>query len=86
VWLLQKKSQDPNSPYAQIKQKVASSFERMMKNASSPEIVAKVVLEAVTNENPDLRYLAGKDAKTWLDAKRNMSDKDFYKMMKQNMM
>jgi NAD(P)-dependent dehydrogenase (short-subunit alcohol dehydrogenase family) len=81
-----KKSQDPNSPYAQIKQKVASSFERMMKNASSPEIVAKVVLEAVTNENPDLRYLAGKDAKTWLDAKRNMSDKDFYKMMKQNMM
>ena len=64
---------------------MASAFEEMMKNASSsPELVAKVVLEAVTNENPNLRYLAGKDVETWLDAKRNMSDEEFYKMMKQN--
>lgn len=81
-----KKSQDPNSPYTQITQKMASTFEEMMKNASSPELVAKVVLEAVTNENPNLRYLAGKDAETWLDAKRNLSDEEFYKMMKQNLM
>jgi NAD(P)-dependent dehydrogenase (short-subunit alcohol dehydrogenase family) len=81
-----KKSKDRNSPYTQITQKVASAFEGMMKNGSSPELVAKVVLEAVTNQNPNLRYLAGKDAETWSDAKRNMSDKEFYKMMKQNMM
>jgi len=81
-----KKSQDPNSPYSQMRQKVTSSFERMMKNASSPELVAKVVLEAIANQNPNLRYLAGKDAETWLDAKRNMSDDEFYKMMKQNLM
>ncbi|NAL77847.1 SDR family oxidoreductase [Nitrososphaera sp. AFS] len=81
-----KKSKDPNSPYTQITQKMASSFEGMMKNASSPELVANIVLEAVTNDNPNLRYLAGKDAETWLDAKRNMSDKEFYKMMKQNLM
>jgi NAD(P)-dependent dehydrogenase (short-subunit alcohol dehydrogenase family) len=79
-----KKSQDPNSPYAQITQKMASAFEEMMKNASSPELVAKVVLEAVTNENPNFRYLAGKDVENWLGAKRNMSDEEFYKMMKQN--
>jgi NAD(P)-dependent dehydrogenase (short-subunit alcohol dehydrogenase family) len=81
-----KKSKDPNSPYTQITQKMASSFEGMMKNASSPELVANIVLEAVTNDNPNLRYLAGKDAETWLNAKRNMSDKEFYKMMKQNLM
>ena len=69
-----KKSQDPNSPYTQITQKMASAFEEMMKNASSPELVAKVVLEAVTNENPNFRYLAGKDVENWLGAKRNMSD------------
>ena len=80
-----RKSQDPNSPYTQVTQKMASAFEEMMKNASSPELVAKVVLEAVTNENPKLRYLAGKDAETWLDAKRNMSNEEFYKMMKQNL-
>ena len=81
-----KKSQDPNSPYSQIMQKIATSFEGMMKNSSSPELVAKVVLNAVTNENPNLRYLAGKDVETWLDTKRNMSDEEFYKMMKQNLM
>jgi len=53
-----KKYLDPNSPYSQLKQKMASSFEGMIKNASSPELVAKVVLEAVTNQNPNLRYLS----------------------------
>jgi NAD(P)-dependent dehydrogenase (short-subunit alcohol dehydrogenase family) len=80
-----KKSQDPNSPYTQITQKMASAFEELMKNASSPELVAKVVLEAVANENPNLRYLAGKDVETLLAAKRNMSDEEFYKTMKQNL-
>jgi NAD(P)-dependent dehydrogenase (short-subunit alcohol dehydrogenase family) len=81
-----KKSQDPNSPYSQIMQNMASAFEEMIKNASSPELVAKVVFNAVINENPNLRYLAGKDVETWMDTKRNMSDEEFYKMMKQNLM
>jgi NAD(P)-dependent dehydrogenase (short-subunit alcohol dehydrogenase family) len=81
-----KKSQDPNSPYFQIMQNMAYAFEEMIKNASSPELVAKVVFNAVINENPNLRYLAGKDVETWMDAKRNMSDEEFYKMMKQNLM
>ena len=67
-------------------QKTATVFENMMENGSSPDLVAKVVLNAVTNENPNLRYLAGKDVETWLDSKRNMSDEEFYKMMKQNLM
>jgi len=45
---------------------VASTFERMMKNASSPELVAKVVLEAITNQNPNLRYLAGIQKHGWM--------------------
>ena len=81
-----KKSQDPNSPYSQIMQKMATSFEHMMENGSSPDLVAKVVLKAVTSENPSLRYLAGKDIETWMEGKRNMSDEEFYKMMKQNVM
>jgi hypothetical protein len=64
---------------------MASAFEEMVKNASSPELVAKVVFEAVTNENPNHRYLAGKDVETLLAAKRNMSDEEFYKMIKQNL-
>jgi NAD(P)-dependent dehydrogenase (short-subunit alcohol dehydrogenase family) len=79
-----KKSQDPNSPYFQMMKKIANSFEELMKNSSSPELVANVVLRAVKDENPNLRYLAGNDVEQWLGAKRNMSDKEFYKMMNQN--
>lgn len=81
-----KNSQVPNSPYSQLMQKIASSFEHMMENGSSPDLVAKVVLKAVTSENPSLRYLAGKDIETWMEGKRNMSDEEFHKMMKQNLM
>lgn len=84
--VIAKKSQDPKSPYSQIIQKMATGFEEMMKNGSSPELVAKVVLNAATNENPSLRYLAGNDVEQWLGSKRNMSDEEFYKMMKQNLM
>ena len=84
--VIAKKSQDPNSPYTQLMRKTATSFEELMKNASSPDLVAKVVLDAVRNESPNLRYLAGNDVEAWLGSKRNMSDEEFYKMMKQNMM
>jgi len=84
--VLAKKSQNTNSPYSQIMQKMSASFEHMLENASSsPDLVAKVVLQAVTSENPSLsRYLAGKDVETWIEAKRNMSDDEFYKMMMQS--
>ena len=86
VTVVAKKSQDPNSPYSQIMQKTSTVLQNMMENGSSPDLVAKVVLNAVTNETPNIRYLAGKDVEAWLDSKRNMSDEEFYKMMKQNLM
>ena len=81
-----KKSQDPNSPYSQIMQKMAASFEPMLENGSSADVVAKVVLNAVTSENPSAKYLAGKDIETLMEAKRSMSDEEFSKMMMQNFM
>jgi NAD(P)-dependent dehydrogenase (short-subunit alcohol dehydrogenase family) len=80
-----KKSKDPSSPYSQLMQKAANGFEKMMKNASSPDLVANVVLKAVRNEKPSLRYLAGNDVEEWL-GKRTMADEESYKMMKQNLM
>ena len=80
-----KKSQDPNSPYAQLMQNVATSFQHMIEGGSSTYVVAKVVLKAVTSENPTLRYLAGKDVETWIEGKKSMADEEFYKMMKENL-
>jgi hypothetical protein len=46
------------------------------------EVVAKVILEAVTSKNPNLRYLAGKDVETWAANKKTMNDTEFYNMIK----
>ena len=81
-----KKSQDPKSPYSQIMRKIATGFEEMMKNASSPDLVAKVVLNAIRDKNPSLRYLAGNDVEAWLGGNRKIADEELYKMMKQNLM
>ena len=84
--VIAKKSQDPNSPYSQIMQKIVTGFEEMMKNASSPDLVAKVVLNAIRDKNPSLRYLAGNDVEAWLGGNRKIADEELYKMMKQNLM
>lgn len=65
---------------------MAASFEPLLENGSSADVVAKVVLNAATGENPNPKYLVGKDIETWMEAKRSMSDEEFHNMMKQNFM
>ena len=82
-----KKALDPKSPYFPLMQKVKNHFKSMMENASSsspPEEVAKVILQAITSENPQLRYTVGNDAATIIQARMNMPDKEFRKMVIQN--
>jgi NAD(P)-dependent dehydrogenase (short-subunit alcohol dehydrogenase family) len=82
---LAKKAQDPKSPYYSQIQKVRSHFKSMMENDSSPpEEVAKVILQALTSENPQLRYTVGRDADTMIQARVNMPEKQFKKMITQN--
>jgi hypothetical protein len=66
-------------------QKMAANFEPRLKNGSSADVVAKVVLNAVTSETPSPKYLAGKDIESLMEAKRSMSDEEFSKMMMQNL-
>jgi NAD(P)-dependent dehydrogenase (short-subunit alcohol dehydrogenase family) len=80
-----KKSLNPNSPYFKMYQNMGSGFSKMIENGSTPDIVAKTVLEAISNDMPKLRYLSGNDVKQLLEGKTNMSDEDFFSMMKQNM-
>jgi NAD(P)-dependent dehydrogenase (short-subunit alcohol dehydrogenase family) len=80
-----KKALDPKSPYFSLMQKVENHFKSMMENESSPpEEVAKVILQAATSENPQLRYTVGDDADTIIQARMNMPDKEFRKMIIQN--
>src|SRR5215213_7868244 len=82
-----KKDLDSKSSYFSLTQKVKNHFKSMIENASSsspPEEVAKVILQAITSENPQLRYTVGNDAATIMQARMNMPDKEFKKMIIQN--
>ncbi|MGI0048727.1 MAG: SDR family oxidoreductase [Nitrososphaera sp.] len=78
-----KKAQDPNSPYSQMIQKMGGNWQYMMENGSSAELVAKVVLDAIASKDGNLRYIAGKDIEGWMQARKGMTDPEFFKMMKQ---
>ena len=81
-----KKALDPKSPYFSLSQKLNDNFKSMMESelSSPPEEVAKVILQAVTSENPQLRYSVGDDAANLIHARENMPDKEFRKMIMKN--
>ena len=81
-----KKALDPKSPYFSLSQKLNDNFKSMMVSelSSPPEEVAKVILQAVTSENPQLRYSVGDDAANLIHASKNMPDKEFRKMIMKN--
>ena len=66
-----------NSPYRQLANNISKAFKKMEENTIHPSEVAKVILQAVMADNPDFRYVVGKDAAMMLEAKRNMSDREF---------
>ena len=80
------KAQDPKSPYAQMMQKVITRFSSFFENAPLPIEVAKVILKAITAENPETRYLVGDDAITMVQARKKMSDAEFERLWKSNIL
>ena len=51
--------------YDNIVTKITSVFPSMIKNASTTDVVTKVIYEAATDGKNKLRYMAGKDAKMY---------------------
>jgi NAD(P)-dependent dehydrogenase (short-subunit alcohol dehydrogenase family) len=82
--VLGQKSRDPNSPYFQFMNNMEDGMKKLIENGESPEYVAKVVLDAINDNNPKLRYLAGKDVEQIMEIKSKVSDEEFHKMI-QNM-
>ena len=84
--IIAKKAQDSKSPYFSLTQQLEKSFKAAMENtsaSSTPEEVAKVVLQAITSESPKLRYAVGNDAASIIQAKTTMSDTEFGGLIKQ---
>src|SRR5919197_1248482 len=77
------KTSDPfKSPYRSIESSMSEYFKQWAQNTIHPSEVAKVVLQAITSDTPDFRYVVGKDAATFLETRRSMSDREFQNFMK----
>ena len=77
-----KSSSDSNSPYSQFGNKILKAYREMEQNTISPSVVAKTILDAITSNNPQLRYVVGEDAAKTLDARKNMPDNEFGDLIK----
>lgn len=80
--VIAKKAQDPTSPYSQMMQRIEASSSELAKSGSSADLVANVILDAVTNPNPRLRYLVGKDVEARAASKKSMDESEFFNMIK----
>ncbi|HXT84790.1 MAG TPA: SDR family oxidoreductase [Verrucomicrobiae bacterium] len=80
-----KKSLNPGSPYNDLLQKRINKIKIMFENGTSPDEVAKVILNAITSNNePDLRYVVGNDANSLLEKRKSMSEREFLKTIHKN--
>jgi short-subunit dehydrogenase len=77
-----KSSSDSNSPYTQFGNKILKAYKEMEQNTISPSVVAKTILDAITSNNPQLRYVVGEDAAKTLEARKNMPDNEFGDLIK----
>lgn len=61
---------------------MSEALKQMVQDTIPSSEVAKVILQAVTSDNPDFRYVIGKDAVMIIEARKIMSDREFENLMK----
>lgn len=79
---LAQKSNHITSPYRRYMENMEKGMKRLIESGQAPEYVADVILSAINDKNPKLRYLAGQDVEQILEAKEKLSDEDFHSMLK----
>jgi NAD(P)-dependent dehydrogenase (short-subunit alcohol dehydrogenase family) len=82
--VLPKRALDPQSPYSELVKKVSAKISSDHENATQPEEVAKAIVDAISTERPEFRYVVGNDAVSLSEARKNMSFSEFQKMITQN--
>ena len=77
------KISNPNiSVYRQLENNMSEALKQMIQNTIPSSEVAKVILQAVTSDNPEFRYVVGQDAAMIIEARVSMSDKEFQNLIK----
>ncbi len=79
-----KKALDPGSHYAPMLQKMSATVGPLIENAGPAQLVADAVLQAATSQDPEFRYLVGRDAVGLAQARTGMQDRELLAMLKKN--
>ena len=82
--IISEESTKNRSPYSRSLDKIQKNIDLMQEHATSPTDVAKIILQVLNTDEPMQRYIVGNDVAMILEAKRNLSDIEFKKMMMQN--
>jgi len=75
-----------NGPYSSMMQSVLQSLDDMVSNGIPPKEVAQVVVDAINNPKPQLRYVVGKDAEQIIEASRKLPEKELFQMITQTIL
>ena len=73
-----------NSSYVEMANNMSEALKQTVLNSVHPSQVSKVVSQAVTSDNPDFRYIVGKDAAMIPDS-RNMSGGEYKNLIKKQL-
>ena len=65
------------SPYLDFDLRMGRIFGSRLQDPSPPELVADTIAEALTTDEPKLRYPVGEDAHQWIAGRANLSDEDW---------
>jgi NAD(P)-dependent dehydrogenase (short-subunit alcohol dehydrogenase family) len=71
-----------DSPYSSMLSGLNTQFNASFENGSAPDLVAAKILEAISSQEPKLRYPVGQDSVTLLEKKSMMTDERFQDYMK----
>ena len=74
-----------DSPYAGMLDNLNVAFKTWLDKASTPDQVAATILQAISSQEPKLRYAVGQDVVALLEKKRTLTDEQFQEHMKNSM-
>ena len=71
-----------DSPYAGMLDNLNLAFKSWLDKASTPDQVAATILQAISSQEPKLRYAVGQDVVALLEKRRTLTDEQFQEHMK----
>src|SRR5574340_862120 len=80
-----KKSTKPDSVYKDITEKVMQGLTMMSQMGTPPQEVARTIVNAIRTENPMPRYPVGNDARMFLEARENNTDRELEHYIKKEL-